>query len=40
MYIEANLALKERKLDKTITLSRTPGRYQPDDRPLTFLRGL
>ena len=40
MYLEANLALKERMLDKTKPLNGMPGRYRPDDRLLAFLRAL
>lgn len=40
MYLEANLALKEEMLDKTMPLNGTPGRYRPDDRLLEFLRAL
>lgn len=40
MYLEANLALKEQMLDKTMPLNGRPGRYRPDDRLLGFLKGL
>lgn len=40
MYLEANLALKEQMLDKTLPLNGRPGRYRPDDRLLGFLKGL
>lgn len=40
MYLEANHALKEQMLDKTMPLNGTPGRYRPDDRLLEFLRAL
>lgn len=40
MYLEANLALKEQMLDKTMPLNGRPGRYRPDDRLLGFLKNL
>ncbi len=40
MYLEANLALKEQMLDRTMPLNGRPGRYRPDDRLLTFLKSL
>jgi len=40
IYLEANLALKQQMLDKTVPLNGQPGRYRPDDRLLAFLTGL
>lgn len=40
MYLDADLALKERMLDMTMPLNGIPGRYRPDDRLLSFLRAL
>jgi len=40
IYLDADLALKEQVLDKTIPPNGKPGRYRPDDRLLAFLRGL
>ena len=40
MYLEANLALKEQMLDKTMPLNGTPGRYRPEDKLLAFLKSL
>lgn len=40
VYLDANLALKEKILDKTAPPSGKPGRYRPDDRLLAFLKGL
>jgi site-specific recombinase XerD len=40
IYLDANLALKEKILDKTAPPSGKPGRYRPDDRLLAFLKGL
>lgn len=40
VYLDADLALKERMLDMTMPLNGTPGRYRPDDRLLAFLRAL
>ena len=40
VYLEANLALKEQMLDRTMPLDGRPGRYRPDDRLLRFLRDL
>ena len=39
-YLDANLAIKQAALDKTTPPEGTPGRYQPDDRLLAFLKGL
>jgi site-specific recombinase XerD len=40
IYLDADLALKEQVLDKTTPPNGKPGRYQPDDRLLEFLKGL
>ena len=40
IYLDADIALKEQVLDKTIPPNGKPGRYRPDDRLLAFLRGL
>lgn len=40
VYLDANLALKQEALDKTVPPNGKPGRYQPDDRLLAFLRSL
>jgi len=40
IYLDANLALKEKILDKTTPPNGTPGRYRPDDRLLAFLKAL
>src|SRR6202171_1556819 len=40
VYLDANLTLKQAVLDRTTPPKGTPGRYRPDDRLLTFLKGL
>ena len=40
MYLHASLALKQQALDKTTPVTGSPGRYQPDDSLLAFLKGL
>jgi site-specific recombinase XerD len=40
IYLDADLALKEQVLDKTTPPNGKPGRYQPNDRLLAFLKGL
>jgi hypothetical protein len=40
MYLHADLALKERALDRTKPLDSKPGRYHPPDALLGFLDGL
>lgn len=40
IYLDANLALKERVLAKTTPPGGTPGRYRPGDKLLTFLNSL
>jgi integrase/recombinase XerD len=40
IYLHADLALKQKALDRTIPPTVKPGRYQPTDRVLAFLDGL
>lgn len=40
IYLDADLAMKEKILEKTTPPSGKPGRYRPDDRLLAFLKGL
>ncbi len=40
VYIHADLEMKEKALAKTTPLNVKPGRYQPDDQLLAFLKGL
>jgi len=40
MYLDADLELKQRVLDKTTPPQGRPGRYRPDDKLLAFLKGL
>jgi len=40
MYLHASLELKQQALDKTTPVNGRPGRYQPDDTLLAFLKGL
>lgn len=40
IYIDADLALKEKALAKTIPINGRAGRYKPSDRLLTFLKSL
>jgi len=40
VYLQADLALKQRALDRTTPPSSTPGRYQPPDQLLAFLECL
>ena len=40
IYLDANLALKEQVLAKTMPPDGTPGRYRPDDKLLAFLKSL
>ena len=40
IYIHADLALKERALDRTTPAHVQPGRYRPSDALLAFLEGL
>jgi integrase len=39
-YLRADLALKERALERTAPLHAVPGRYQPSDALLAFLEAL
>jgi site-specific recombinase XerD len=40
IYLDADLALKEKALEKTTPPNGKPGRYRPDDRLLAFLKKL
>jgi len=40
IYLHADLALKERALERTAPLHTAPGRYQPTDTLLAFLEAL
>ncbi len=40
VYVQANLEMKEKALAKTTPINVKPGRYQPDDQILAFLKGL
>ncbi|MCW6007563.1 site-specific integrase [Micromonospora sp. CPCC 205371] len=40
IYVHADLALKERALNRTAPITATPGRYQPTDTILAFLNSL
>jgi integrase/recombinase XerD len=40
IYLDANLAMKEEILAKTRPIGSKPGRYQPDDQLLSFLKAL
>ena len=40
IYLDANLALKEKILAKTTPPNGKPGRYHPDDELLAFLKSL
>ncbi len=40
MYLDADLELKQRVLDKTTPPQGRPGRYRPDDKLLAFLKSL
>ena len=40
IYLEADLALKEKALLRTAPFDTRPGRYRPPDRLLEFLKGL
>ena len=40
IYLDADLELKQRVLDKTTPPKGKPGRYRPDDKLLAFLKGL
>ncbi|MHC4686787.1 MAG: site-specific integrase [Planctomycetota bacterium] len=40
VYVQANLEMKEKALAKTTPINVKPGRYQPDDQLLAFLKDL
>ena len=40
IYLDADLELKQRALDRTAPLDTKPGRYRPPDTLLAFLEGL
>jgi len=40
IYLDANLELKQRILDTVVPPNGKPGRYQPEDKLLAFLKGL
>lgn len=40
IYLDADLEMKQRVLDQVTPLNGKPGRYRPDDKLITFLRGL
>lgn len=40
IYLQADMELKKRALDRTAPPGTAPGRYQPPDRLLAFLEGL
>jgi site-specific recombinase XerD len=40
MYLDADLELKQRVLDRTTPPEGRPGRYRPDDKLLAFLKSL
>jgi integrase/recombinase XerD len=40
IYLEADLALKEKALSRTAPFKTRPGRYRPPDPPLEFLKNL
>ena len=40
IYLDADLELKQRVLDKTTPPNGKPGRYRPDDKLLAFLKSL
>lgn len=40
MYVEANLATKERALEKLRPVTTAPGRFRPDDTLMAFLKAL
>ena len=40
MYLDADLELKQRVLDRTTPPTGRPGRYRPDGKLLAFLKGL
>ena len=40
IYLDADLELKQRVLDRVTPLNGKPGRYRPDDKLLAFLKNL
>jgi integrase/recombinase XerD len=40
IYLHADMAIKQRALDRTTPIGVKPGRYRPADPLLTFLEGL
>ena len=40
IYVHADLALKERALDRTTPIGSAPGRYRPPDTLVAFLEAL
>ena len=40
VYLDADLEMKQRILDKTVPPNGKPGRYRPDDKLLAFLKSL
>lgn len=40
IYLDADLEMKQRVLDRVIPLNGKPGRYRPDDKLLAFLKNL
>ena len=40
IYLQADMALKQRALDRTATPTTPPGRYKPADQLLAFLEAL
>ena len=40
IYLEADLELKQRALDRTAPIAPAPGRYHPPDQLIAFLEGL
>ena len=40
VYVEADLATKERALEKTAPITTKPGRFRPTDKLLAFLEAL
>jgi site-specific recombinase XerC len=40
IYLQADMALKQRALDRTTPPATTPGHYKPPDQLLTFLEAL
>ena len=40
VYLHADLALKERALQRTAPIEVPPGRYQPEDKLLAYLESL